>query len=214
MDKTITLRLNSPRRRERRTLFGLSIIGTGSQALLDNFHLFDTPLQRTFRLAALAAVSLSVSFASAQAQGDATTRCPVVQDAAARLACYDAAFPPRAAATSQPAPTAPAALASPPAKPSASAPAPADPAAQFGLQQRLRPGELESIESRVVATFEGWGPNERIRLENGQVWEVVDGSSGTITPAMRKVTVRKGAFGSYFLDFEGLTKSPKVRRVQ
>lgn len=167
---------------------------------------------RTFCLALLAAASLSVS--QARAQGDATTRCPGVQEAAARLACYDAAFPPRMAAPSQPAPAAQATAPVPAAKPPASAPAPVDPVAQFGLQPRQRPGELETIESRVAASFEGWGPNDRIRLENGQVWEVVDGSSGTVTPAQRKVTVRKGAFGSFFLDFEGLTKSPKVRRLQ
>ena len=34
------------------------------------------------------------------------------------------------------------------------------------------------------------------------------------TIGSRKVKVRRGALGSYFLDFEGLTKSPRVRRLQ
>jgi len=86
--------------------------------------------------------------------------------------------------------------------------------AQFGLPQKAKPTEIETIESAVAANFTGWGPNDRIRLLNGQVWEVVDGSSGTITPDMRRVKVRRGLFGAFFLDFEGLTKSPKVRRLQ
>lgn len=48
MDKTFKLRLDSPRRRARRALFGLSVIGVGALALLDNFHVFGTPMLRTF----------------------------------------------------------------------------------------------------------------------------------------------------------------------
>lgn len=149
-------------------------------------------------LCLLALCLLALGAAPALAQTPATARCQALADTTARLACYDTLFPPltREAA---------------PAKPASPPP---DAAAQFGLPQKPKPAEVESIETLVVAGFEGWGPNDRIRLQNGQVWEVVDGSSGTITPAMRKVTVRRGALGSFFLDFEGLTKSPRVRRVQ
>lgn len=150
----------------------------------------------------------------ALAQGDAVARCQGVQDGQARLACYDAAFPPRVAAPARPqlAPQAAPQAAPPPApQPAPPAAPPADAVARFGLPQKE---QVEAIESRVADSFEGWGPNDRIRLQNGQVWEVVDGSSGTVTPQMRKVTVRRGSFGSFFLDFEGLIKSRKVRRVQ
>jgi predicted membrane protein len=39
---------DSPRHRARRALFGLSVVGIGSLALLDNLHVVDTPLLHTF----------------------------------------------------------------------------------------------------------------------------------------------------------------------
>jgi predicted membrane protein len=48
MDKTLLMRLDSPQRRARRAMFGLSVIGLGALALLDNFHVFGIPLLRTF----------------------------------------------------------------------------------------------------------------------------------------------------------------------
>lgn len=48
MDKTFTVRLDSPRRRARRAIFGLSVIAIGALALLDNFHVFAMPMLRTF----------------------------------------------------------------------------------------------------------------------------------------------------------------------
>lgn len=48
MDKQFTMRCDSPRRRSRRAIFGLAVIGVGALALLDNLHVFDIPLLRTF----------------------------------------------------------------------------------------------------------------------------------------------------------------------
>ncbi len=48
MDKRLTTRFDSPRRRARRGILGLSVIGIGALALLDNLHLFDIALLRTF----------------------------------------------------------------------------------------------------------------------------------------------------------------------
>jgi hypothetical protein len=144
----------------------------------------------------------------AHALGAEFGRCRHVVDATARLACYDAipygAAPPAGAASASPAATRPASQAS------AARPAPD----RFGLVARHATEELQSITSAVGADFFGWGPNERIQLENGQVWEVVDGSAGSVGPAQRKVTVRRGALGSFFLDFEGLNISPRVRRIR
>lgn len=148
----------------------------------------------------------------ALAQNDGVPRCQGLAEPAARLACYDSLFPPRAAPAPNPPQTSAATAA--PAASSAPAAPPSEAVAQFGLPQKAKPTEIETIESTVAANFTGWGPNDRIRLQNGQVWEVVDGSSGTITPDMRRVKVRRGLFGAFFLDFEGLTKSPKVRRLQ
>ena len=48
MDKQLTMRCDSPRRRARRAILGLSVIGIGALALVDNLHVFDIALLRTF----------------------------------------------------------------------------------------------------------------------------------------------------------------------
>ncbi|HET7868331.1 MAG TPA: DUF5668 domain-containing protein [Burkholderiaceae bacterium] len=59
MDNAITPRLASPRRRARRAIFGLAVIGIGTLALLDNLRLFDMALLRTFWPLVLVLVGLS-----------------------------------------------------------------------------------------------------------------------------------------------------------
>jgi len=184
---------------------------------------------------------------AAWAQGEALQRCPRIAEAAARLACYDAALPPVAIPANVPATvpvpvpvpvpatapiaapitvptaapvTAPvtaaaagiASAATTVASPGAS-PTPSPAPDRFGLPARAR-SEPVSIDSSVSADFQGWDPNTRIRLSNGQVWQVIDGSSGALRPGQRKVTVTRGALGSFFLEFEGLNRSPRVRRVE
>jgi len=147
-----------------------------------------------------AAAALAAMPTLARAQADALQRCRSLPEAAARLACYDAIVVPAAAPPA------------PPAMPAATAAVPAP--AAFGLPDKARAAEPEAIEAQVAAGFSGWGPNERIRLDNGQVWLVTDGSTGDVRPGQRKVKVRRGALGSYFLEFEGLNRSPRVRRVE
>ena len=76
------------------------------------------------------------------------------------------------------------------------------------------PVPWDSVVSSVGPSFSGWGPNSRIRLANGQVWLVVDGTSVALPEGSRKVSVKRGALSSYYLDFEGLNTSPRVRRVE
>ena len=65
------------------------------------------------------------------------------------------------------------------------------------------------------AAFRGWGPNARIRLENGQVWQVIDGSTLRVRPGARRVRVEKALIGSsYFLEIEGINAAPRVKRVE
>ncbi|HEY0954831.1 MAG TPA: hypothetical protein VGE36_08755 [Roseateles sp.] len=128
-------------------------------------------------------------------------RCRVIADTAARLACYDAL------ADARPKPPAP------PAAPVAAAPA-AKPADSFGLPAKRPEGEPQVVQSSVGADFAGWGPNQSIKLANGQVWRIVDGSSVSMPRGARKVSVRRGLFGDFLLDIEGLNTSPKVRRVE
>jgi len=98
---------------------------------------------------------------------------------------------------------------------SAAAAAPARTAeAAFGLPESRRPDAVDAVHSTVGPRFSGWGPNSRIRLANGQVWQVTDGTSVELPEGPRKVSVKRGALGSYYLDFEGLNTSPRVRRVE
>ena len=145
-------------------------------------------------------------------------RCREIPQSAARLACYDAlplgpapavpTSPPSAAA----APVSPSTAAAP--RPAPARPEPPAPSAeaQFGLAKPAV--ELPAIESYIPGIFEGWRPNSLIRLANGQVWQVVDGTNRLMDRRDPRVTVRRGAFNAFFLDFEGDNRSPQVRRVQ
>jgi hypothetical protein len=142
---------------------------------------------------------------SLAADDAALLRCRALTDTARRLACYDA-LPLEG---SKPAPSAPSAGGAAPATPSAPSLL-----ARFGFEQRAQPEELPSIASSIPGEFEGWGPATRIKLANGQVWQIADGSSRKVYLDNPKVTVRRGALGSFFLDFENANWSPRVRRVQ
>jgi hypothetical protein len=143
-------------------------------------------------------------------------RCRAVADSPARLACYDALAREVEGRFGKPQAAAPV-----PAQPSAAPASPAAPArasppqtvANFGLENRQAP-ELNAIQSTIPGLFQGWGPNARIQLANGQVWQISDNSSAYLYRQDPKVSVRRGALGSFFLDIENDNRSPRVRRVQ
>lgn len=154
---------------------------------------------------ALAACLVATGFAlpvAAQPAGDGWQRCRAVADAAARLACYDALVD---AGTAAARPAAPVAAPAP-------APAPAAAAAEFGLSGTAR--SLQAVTSSLPGLFQGWGPNARLRLANGQVWQVVDGSSAALYLRDPAVTVRRAALGSYLMEIAGTNHAPRVRRVE
>jgi len=159
-------------------------------------------------------VSALIAVVPALAQ-DGLQRCRAVTDTSARLACYDALANGAGAAAPTPA-AAPAALQparSAVAISAASVAAAATGEASFGLSEARRISTVESVESSVAADFSGWEPNSRIRLANGQVWQVTDGTSVALSPGSRKVRIRRGLLSSFFLDIEGLNTSPRVRRT-
>lgn len=166
--------------------------------------------------------SLLVLANPAFGQDDSLLRCRAVAEAPARLACYDA-LADRLKAPASPAVAAPAAAgaklgAQPaPATPvTTPQPAPAARTAEaaFGLPEARRPEAVDAVNSAVGPNFSGWGPNTRIRLVNGQVWQVIDGTSVALPEGARKVSVKRGALSSFYLDIEGLNTSPRVRRVE
>jgi hypothetical protein len=123
---------------------------------------------------------------AALADDNAVLKCRTLPEAASRLACYDAM------------------------------PLGAAPGADFGKETiRTKPDALPaSIDSTIAGEFEGWGPNSRIRLANGQVWRVVDESSAVLPRSSNtKVRIERNLFGTLFLKVEGTNQSAKVRRV-
>lgn len=149
---------------------------------------------------AIAALLLGAGPALAQAEiGGAVLRCRQLADVMQRVACYDGIVVPPAAAA--------------PAT-GARAAAPAAPAAEnFGFEGRAE-AALPHIESSLAAPIDGWRANERIRFANGQVWQIADDSQGFVPQGLHKVRVRRGAMGAFYLEIDGVTRSPRVRRVQ
>jgi hypothetical protein len=159
-------------------------------------------------------VLLAVS-GSALAHDADLLRCRAMPDIAARVACYDA-IP--LAAKASPAPVAASAVA--PAATPAAAPVPvpaAAPASTFGLSatQMRKPDEPNFIESTLLGRIDGWSGSTQFRLANGQIWRVADDSTGSITEAENpKVRITRNALGTMFLEIEGTSQAPRVRRVQ
>ena len=143
--------------------------------------------------------------------------CRAVKAETARLACFDAmADAPRAPTVRG--------TESPPglerariqdAKPSFTAKPVTAPesATKFGLA--APPSEiLRSIDFEFPEVFEGWGPDERIVLPNGQEWLVVDGTRAVYRLTRPKARIVRGILGVYFLEVEGITQRARVRRIR
>jgi hypothetical protein len=161
----------------------------------------------------LAAVCAAFASAADAASDEALAACRAVKDSAARLACYDAlplAARPAPGAPVRPAPAVPA----PPSPPAPAAAPVESESSRFGLPANTRPAPLEYVESHIEGHFSGWYAGTRIRLANGQVWQVTDGTSRFADVDNPKVTVRRGALGSFFLDIDGVNPAPRVRRVE
>lgn len=157
--------------------------------------------------------ALCASLPSIAQSASELQRCRDLKDAAARLACYDAIplTPPTAAA---PAAAAPAVSAS--RTPVAATSAQAAPAADFGLERRVQQQreEVKAIESRITGKVDGWEPNTRFTLDNGQVWQVSDDSRAFGNATNPKVKVSRGTFGTFFLEIEGINAAPRVKRIR
>lgn len=154
----------------------------------------------------LAVLFLATGFAIPDALADdqALLKCRAITDVAARVHCYDAipvgAARPAAAAAA-------AAVAAAPARTAEE---------NFGIEAvKQREEQPKAIHSTVVGEFSGWGPGSQIRLANGQVWRIIDGSDAVLAPKQdAKVSIERNVFGTLFLKVDGNNSSAKVRRVQ
>jgi hypothetical protein len=174
------------------------------------------------RLGWLVAGAALLAFEALAATDAELLRCRAIADTAARLACYDALPAGQAGGAAAPAAVAPAAASPGATSPAAggaaaaaaTAPAPADPAASFGLEKRARAAATEAIESYIPGRFAGWEPGSRIRLANGQVWRIADGSRGTYWLENPRVRVERAMFGTFRLEIIGQGHAPRVERVE
>jgi hypothetical protein len=151
-----------------------------------------------FALPLLLAVS-----SAALADDNAIQKCRALTDANQRLACYDVIPLGRSAAAPAPA-VAPVAAAKTAEQ-------------SFGLEQvkKKEDDTPKAIESTIAGSFDGWGPNARIKLANGQVWRIIDGSEAVLTPMQNpKVRIERNFIGTMFLKVEGTNNTAKVRREQ
>ena len=145
-------------------------------------------------------VALLTASTTALADDAALLKCRTLSDTATRVACYDAI---------------PVGVAAPAAAAAATAPT-RTPEQNFGLEAvKQREAQPASIRSTVVGDFDGWGPGSQIRLANGQVWRVIDGSDAVLPRTKdAAVTIERNVFGTLFLKVDGGNSSAKVRRVQ
>ncbi|MEM8513612.1 hypothetical protein RCH14_002948 [Massilia sp. MP_M2] len=142
-------------------------------------------------------VALLIASGTALADDAALLKCRALPDTATRVACYDAI---------------PVGVAAPVA---AAAPV-LTPEQNFGMEAvKEREAQPASIRSTVVGEFDGWGPGSQIRLANGQVWRIIDGSDAVLPRTKdAPVTIERNVFGTLFLKIDGGNSSAKVRRVQ
>ncbi|MQA23768.1 hypothetical protein GEV01_30050 [Rugamonas sp. FT103W] len=151
-------------------------------------------------------LALMLVSTAAMADDGAMLRCRQLTDAPARLACYDA--------IQLGAPVAAAAAAVGAAPAVAAAPTRADLERSFGKEQLAAPVKIDSIETSINGEFDGWVPNQRIRLANGQVWMIADDSQENLSLTNPKVKIERGLMGAIFMDIDGARSAPRVKRVK
>jgi hypothetical protein len=153
--------------------------------------------------------SVLLSSTALAADDAALLRCRAIADSSARLACYDAL--PLAGREAKGEGKSEAKSGQGGAAQRDAAPSPE----MFGLEEQIAPSlVIEKIESQIPGHFEGWTPNGKIRLANGQVWQVADGSDRFYSVDNPKVTITRGMLGAFYLNLDGDNRTVRVRRLR
>jgi len=126
---------------------------------------------------------------------DAILKCRLLTDGPARLACYDAIE----------------VKAAPVARTKEEAFGLAPPTARAPKRKE----EATSVASTIEGSFDGWRAGAQLRLANGQVWRVVDGSEVVLPSSLNpKVSIERGVLGAFYLKVEGSNQTARVSRVR
>lgn len=74
----------------------------------------------------------------------------------------------------------------------------------------------QSMESRITGEFQGWSGRTQFKLENGQIWTQVNTDSYGYTPPLKspKVKIFPAAFGTFWLEIEGVGQRCRVKPVK
>ena len=170
-------------------------------------------------------LALVLSFLAGPAYADATrdalaemAKCADIADAALRLKCFDEAVPRAKSALAAP----------PPETPTKSGflewfgfsrPQPTTKPEDFGKPPpESLPGEINEVTANVLEFAKNPRGKSVFILENGQVWRQLD-SDGTLVidppqGTTMKVTIERGALGSYNLTIAGRNGLIKVFRLK
>jgi hypothetical protein len=161
---------------------------------------------------AVALMSLSAAAMAAAPSADDIRRCAAIADSTARLACFDqlAAAPPatsKRAPVAAPLTTAPAAPAPVAAPAAAAVAAPVAPTpAALGAEaipktreERAATSGPTSLTAVVTAALPTQGNMFRITLDNGHVWQTMEGRSVFTVKEGDTVRIDKRSMGSYQL---------------
>lgn len=150
-------------------------------------------------------ISLSLLLCPLTGWADELQRCAQIADAAPRLACYDAlALRLRSAAAT---------AAAPAESPAAAAPTAAQKLEAFGAPVVAQKDQLDAIESQIEGLVDGWEAGTLFTLANGQRWMIADGSRAAMNLRNPKVRIRRGALGTFRIEFEGSNQTARVKRL-
>ena len=141
------------------------------------------------------AAALLMGFWTPAARAADASRCAQIADSQARLICYDAVYPPKAAM---------AAPAMPPPTPVAAAPAVAKGGVStlFGLLPKKDKPKADTSLHAVVT------------LDNGQVWQLAEYQRDAFVKADEGVVIDPASLGSFLMSAERGGLSVRVKRVR
>lgn len=88
------------------------------------------------------------------------------------------------------------------------------PEERFGMEKKVLELGGDEMSSTALGEFRLWNRGQRIELENGQVWEIINDTNLFHKTTNPRVTIEKGLFSAFYLHIDGVSKSLKVRRIR
>ncbi|MEX2498995.1 MAG: hypothetical protein WD397_09000 [Wenzhouxiangellaceae bacterium] len=85
---------------------------------------------------------------------------------------------------------------------------------RFGKEKKVLELGGDQMSSTAIGQFDYWNRGQRIELENGQIWEIIDTTNLFHKSTDPRVTIEKGLFSSFYMRIDGVSKGLKVRRIR